>query len=83
MYRKFFQRLLQEPYDDTVTADDKISEMTSHKMVLHPFMSVQHDFCYSDITESNKIPGKITRHFDTANHRLQACADAYKRYLNK
>jgi glycosyl transferase family 25 len=71
-------------YDDTVTADDKISEMTSHKMVLHPFMSIQRDFGYSDVTQSNNmIPGKITRHFDMAHHRLQACADAYKRYLNK
>jgi len=83
MYRKFFQPLLQESFDDTVTADDKISEMTSHKMVLHPFMSVQRDFGYSDVTQSNKIPGRITRHFDTANHQLQACADAYKRYLSK
>lgn len=84
IYRKFFLSLLQEPYDDTVTADDKISEMTSHKMVLYPFMSIQHDFGYSDVTQSNnRVPGRITRHFDTAHKRLQACADAYKKYLGR
>jgi len=49
VYRKFFRRILDEPFGKADAADLKLSEMTSHKMVIHPFVSLQHDFGYSDI----------------------------------
>lgn len=82
IYKKFFLTLLQEPYDNIVTADDKISEMTSHKMVLHPFMSIQHNFGYSDVTRNNNLRSdRIMRNFDIAHKKLSTCASAYKKYL--
>lgn len=53
VYRKFFSRILDEPFDETVIADIKLSEMTSHKMVLYPFISVKRDFGYFELTERN------------------------------
>ena len=53
IYRKFFDKILSEHFDNSVTADDAISMLTSHKMVLYPFISIQKDFGYSDVTVSN------------------------------
>lgn len=84
VYRKFFKKILNEPYDESVTADDKISEMTSHKMVLYPFISVQHDFGYSDVTKKNNdSSGIITEYFKNANERLGKYRKVYDQYLNK
>ncbi|WP_316837736.1 hypothetical protein [Pedobacter nutrimenti] len=49
VFKQFFQQILDEPFSETVTADGKFSEMTSRKMVIYPFISVQQDFGYSDI----------------------------------
>lgn len=51
IYRQFFDDILNEPFDKIDdTADGKFSEMTSSKMVIFPFISVQRDFGYSDIS---------------------------------
>lgn len=72
IYRPFFRRILDEPFADTDTADGKISEMAGNKMVIYPFISIQHDFGYSDVTrENNEISGKITEHFNNANKRFK------------
>ncbi|MGN6439871.1 MAG: hypothetical protein ACTHMM_25315 [Agriterribacter sp.] len=72
LYRKFFQRILEEPYDDTVTADRKLSEMSRHKMVLYPFISLQHDFGYSDVTPvHNEQKHLVKNMFALAQRRLQ------------
>ncbi|MGN6495647.1 MAG: hypothetical protein ACTHLE_26895 [Agriterribacter sp.] len=78
LYRKLIHRILEECYDDTVAADLKFSEMTRHKMILYPFISLQHDFGYSDVTaihnEQKKIVSKM---FRTSMSRLDAIAKAY------
>ncbi len=40
IYRKFFQPILDEFFNDDVKADLLLSEMTSHKMILFPFISI-------------------------------------------
>ena len=50
IYKKFFEKILNEPFDDHVIADILLSEITSHKMVVYPFISKQKDFGYSDVT---------------------------------
>ncbi|MGH2644694.1 MAG: hypothetical protein ACRDE2_12145, partial [Chitinophagaceae bacterium] len=71
IFKKFFQVILNEPFKETDTADGKFSEMTSQKMVLYPFVSVQKDFGYSDVTIKNqKTRGLITQYFEDADKRL-------------
>lgn len=72
LYRPIFQKILNEKFNDFDTADGIFSELTSHKMVIYPFISIQHDFGYSDVTKSNdKMSGLITLHFENANMRLK------------
>ncbi|QEC51474.1 glycosyl transferase family 25 [Anseongella ginsenosidimutans] len=60
-YRIFFQRILDEPFTEGEVADVKFSEMTSHKMIIHPFISAQKDFGYSDLPVQGL---KMTKHKD-------------------
>lgn len=71
IYRPFFQRILDEPFTEIDTADGKISKMASNKAVIYPFISIQHDFGYSDVTQSNnEIKGKVTELSRETDKRL-------------
>lgn len=53
------------------TADGVLSELASCKMVIHPFISEQKDFGYSDVTQSNQEhAGRIREHFAWANRKF-------------
>lgn len=54
LYKKIFNAIIDEEYDETITADDKFSEIATSKMVIHPFISIQQEFGYSDITTVGK-----------------------------
>lgn len=83
LYRSIFQKILDEDFQDSDTADGKFSELTSHKMVLYPFISIQHDFGYSDVTrQNNEISGMITSHFISANAQMNIYQKIYQKYLN-
>lgn len=72
VFKKFFGDILQEPFNDTDTADGKLSEMTSQKMVVYPFISVQKDFGYSDVTRKNhEKGGLISKYFEDTDKRLK------------
>lgn len=82
LYRPIFQKILDFNFTDKDTADGVFSELTSHKMVLYPFISVQSDFGYSDVTRSNnEISGMITTHFNDADKKMSVFYDAYTRYF--
>ena len=82
LYRPIFRKILEYEFDDTDTADGVLSELTSHKMVLYPFISIQHDFGYSDVTRSNnEINEMITTHFRNANEKMNIYYNAFTRYF--
>lgn len=71
VYRKFFQKILDAPYDQDVTADNYLSELTCNKMVLYPFVSHQMDFGYSDVTPvHNQVTEIVGKMFARAEKRL-------------
>ena len=54
--------------EDDDTADGALSELASCKLVIHPFISEQKDFGYSDVTQStHEHAGRIREHFAWAN----------------
>jgi GR25 family glycosyltransferase involved in LPS biosynthesis len=52
-YKSIFQSILDEPFGEEVMSDDLLSEIVVNKAVLFPFVSVQREFGYSDITPAN------------------------------
>lgn len=71
VYRKFFERILDATFDETVVSDIKISGMTSSKMILYPFISGQKDFGHSDVTPlHNQQEGFVQAMFQYSAGRL-------------
>lgn len=57
--------------EDNDTADGALSELASCKLVIHPFISEQKDFGYSDVALSNQEhAGRIREHFAWANRKF-------------
>ncbi|UKJ07505.1 hypothetical protein [Solitalea lacus] len=81
LYRSFFQKVLDSPYNDDVLADVKLSELTANKLALHPFISIQKDFGYSDVTAVfNNKEGLSTKMFNECSKMLQNISMAYSCY---
>jgi len=84
LYRPLFAKILAVDFRSTDTVDGMFSEITSHKMVIYPFISVQIDFGYSDVTEkNNQERGLIDDYFRQATVRLGKYQTVYEHYLNR
>lgn len=55
IFSSFFNDILNYIFLIDDTADDVISSLTVNKMVIYPFISIQKDFGYSDVTLKNHI----------------------------
>jgi len=72
LYKKIFKKILQHKFKKDHVADMVLADMTSHKMVLYPFISRQKDFGYSDITAiHNTIPGLVQDMFKKTEARFE------------
>jgi hypothetical protein len=80
LYRKVFQKILDNPFDGQVTADDFLSNIASNKMVLFPFISTQIEFGYSDVTNRNNEPGFVESLFANTINRLEILKRIYNKY---
>lgn len=82
LYRPIFSKMLDFPFQNSDTADGVLSMITSHKMVIYPFVSVQMDFGYSDVSPRNHNErGLITEYFKQAALRLEKYSAVNNRYL--
>ncbi|QIL42634.1 glycosyl transferase [Pedobacter sp. HDW13] len=80
IYSKFFKKILDYKFKKTDTADGVFSLLTSHKMLLFPYISIQRDFGYSDITQiHNEIPGLVSNMFNESQNFLRNIKAAYLR----
>jgi hypothetical protein len=71
VFKSLFQKMLDYEFKENNTADGVLSFLSHNKMTIYPFISVQKDFGYSDVTlDNNENAGLITRHFAYSNFRL-------------
>jgi hypothetical protein len=71
IFKPLFQKILDYDFKDTDTADGVLSAIAQDKMVMYPFISVQKDFGYSDVTRSNnEIPVLVTNLFRQTDFRM-------------
>lgn len=81
VYRKFFKKILDEPFDDKTVADGLFSEMTANKMLLYPFVSVQKEFGYSDCTLwNNQSPGLVETLFLQSGKQIGIIQKMFHRF---
>lgn len=83
VYKKLFYKILDEPFDNAVIGDILLSEMASNKMVIYPFISIQKNFGYSDVTPvHNENKNLVTTMFNNSMQRLKIMESASDRLLH-
>ncbi|SFL62949.1 glycosyltransferase family 4 protein [Proteiniphilum acetatigenes] len=70
IFQSLFQRIIDYKFKENDMADLVLSALTSKKMVIYPFISVQKEFGYSDINKPNEIPGSVVNLFTKAARRI-------------
>ncbi|GGC36248.1 glycosyl transferase [Parapedobacter defluvii] len=76
-----FPLIRREPFGEKDTADGKLSALTSLKMLIYPFISVQKDFGYSDIRSSEcQGNGSLANCFYRSNKKLEMLIDICDRH---
>jgi len=67
IFRKFYQTILNADFNMGDTADRKICALTTNKLLIYPFISVQKEFGYSDATPFNNKEGYVTEIFEKSS----------------
>ncbi|SMC61138.1 glycosyltransferase family 25 protein [Pedobacter nyackensis] len=84
LFKKIFDKILKYKFKDNDVADVVLAEMTSHKMTLFPFISLQRDFGYSDITSiHDEEPGHVQNMLKKTISRLETIQNVYLKYRSE
>ena len=71
IFKRFYDKILSANFSKTDAADYKISTLSDNKFVIYPFISVQKEFGYSDVTSKNNKAGFVERIFEESSERLR------------
>ncbi|MEO7045795.1 MAG: hypothetical protein ABI091_10855 [Ferruginibacter sp.] len=81
VYKRFFEKILNEPFDENVIAADLLSEMTSNKLVMFPFISVKKDLGHPCSFDGGNIFSiSHADQFAESSRRLGNIRSAYLKY---
>lgn len=67
IYSRFYDTILDAEFGPIDVADIKLSELSCKKLVIHPFISIQKEFGYSDITIKNNKAGYVRKLFKSSS----------------
>jgi len=70
LFRPSFDKILQAKFTDTDVADEFLSKILANKLVIHPFISEQKEFGYSDISNSEKRDDFLRNIFQNSSTQL-------------
>lgn len=70
IFQKFYQTIFNASFAEFDQADFRISDLTEKKFVIYPFISVQKDFGYSDVTSRNDRERRVERLFAETSERF-------------
>ncbi|WP_123844776.1 glycosyltransferase family 25 protein [Chitinophaga lutea] len=80
IFKKFYAAILTADFSDTDVADHKISSLAISKYVIHPFISTQKEFGYSDVTSRNAVLGRVTELFGKSMQNMLAVSEVQRFY---
>nr|WP_295924335.1 hypothetical protein [uncultured Dyadobacter sp.] len=70
IHKSLFSRILESSFSEHDAADLKLSSLTTRKAFIYPFISIQSDFGYSDVTIRNNKPGKVIELFADSSQAI-------------
>jgi hypothetical protein len=72
IFKSFFQIILNHTFDQSSKVDLTLSSLSANKMLIHPFVSTQKSFGYSDVTKFNEEnPEWMQNRFNIASQQLE------------
>ncbi len=77
LFKKFYTTILQSSFDVSDTADRLISKLSGRKLVIHPFISKQKEFGYSDVTPLNNNSNRVETLFNLTEKKLSTLKTAW------
>ena len=83
VFKKFYEKILSATFLETDAADYKISDLSDKKFIIHPFISTQKEFGYSDVTPKNGEEGFVETCFKETSERLQLLKNVETYYKSK
>ncbi len=84
LFRNSFRTILDSKFGEKDVTDEFLSLLLTNKMVLYPFISIQKEFGYSDVTYSNNTKGRNEKIFLETETRIREIMNKYNQYcLNK
>lgn len=80
LYKKCFNKILSEKFDDGFSVDDFLSEIISNKMIIYPFISVPRGFGSSDTCQQ----GDQEKHdiFERCSNRINTMMEIRAKYMS-
>ncbi len=81
IFQPLFNPILSYDFKEGDTADGVLSQLSHNAMTVYPFLSIQRDFGYSDVTKHNNRPGSVKRFFAIASQRLSLIHYIYHKNL--
>lgn len=67
-------------FNEKALPDNFIASLTDNVFVMYPFISVQKEFGYSDVTNFNNNKNQVTRLFDNASKKIEEYGRVAKKY---
>lgn len=83
IFRKFYNRILTADFGESVITDVTLSSIAKNKFVMFPYISVQQEFGYSDVTTNNNTEGYVESLFSFSQQKLEILSKVKKYYSLK
>lgn len=71
IFRKLFSSILNAPLYLLNAADHYMCDLSQHILLVHPFMSKQRSYSYSDATPANNDGRRVSEFFNTTEKKLK------------
>lgn len=71
IYKRFFPVILNLDLKKGQNSDIELSSVSSNSFVCYPFISVQKEFGYSDVTKKNAVAGYVSGIFQSRANKLE------------
>lgn len=80
VFNKFYHSILSSKRDNDFITDIHISALSDYKFVLYPYISIQKEFGYSDVTPQNNKAGYVRGMFKKSENKLYILNKVSKYY---
>lgn len=80
IFKRFYKKIIESDLAQYDGVDLRLSSLSNNKFLIYPFISIQKDFGYSDITENNNRPDVVNRLFDDCDAALKHITDGETLY---